>query len=408
VALRKELLCSRFGRCTASRRWSSLPQAPRLERYAAWRTLTAAVAVASTRSGSAFSEDADAATRRPKKRISLAVALLFLFCSGGNKIVMRLLLVWLAPFTHLLGVVTNMFYIIAFGTMLGRNRAVSTDGSAIDTSICFARDVRSPGSWYLALAGCSEAVSFVLMPFFASRLPGSLLPVMAQGLLLYSMLFSSLLLGRTYDRWHTLGVVIVIGGVCLCSIGGALGSTTGGISVRLFDLVGLFNAYGFIALSLCLKELAFRKFTSQFGKSRTLRDEVVNLFTALWQCFGLFCLWPLNFALLTRQEPLAYFAVGWRALLSSWPLLVPYLIVNLTYTVVTTIALRRLSVVAILLVNVLNVPIVALIFCLELPVLGAAPFHWCFVTGLGVISSGLLLYNQRSLRDALREAGRHK
>jgi len=317
---------------------------------------------------------------------------------------MRLLLVWLAPFTHLLGVVTNLLYVIAFGTMLGTG-AVSIDGPAIGASIRFARDVGSPGSWYLALAGCSEAMSFVLMPYFASRLPGSLLPVMAQGLLLFSMLFSALLLGTRYDRWRVLGVVIVIGGVCLSSIGGALGSTAGGISVRVFDLIGLFTSYGFIALSMCLKELAFTTFARQSGKLRTLRDEVVNAFTAVWQCLGLFCLWPLNFALLTRQEPSAYFAAGWHTLISSWPLLVPYLIVNLTYTTVTTIALRRLSVVAMLLVNVLNVPIVALIFCLDLPLLGAAPFHWCFVTGLGIITAGLLLYNQRSLRDAVRRSG---
>eukprot|EP00439_Symbiodinium_sp_Y106_P035209 s1045_g4.t1 len=59
--------------------------------------------------------------------------------------------------------------------------------------------LRGPGLRLLAGSGACEAAAFVLLPLFASMLPGSLLPVMSQGLLIFSMAFSAMLLGRRYD-----------------------------------------------------------------------------------------------------------------------------------------------------------------------------------------------------------------
>ena len=43
------------------------------------------------------------------------------------------------------------------------------------------------------------------------------------------------------------------------------------------------------------------------------------------------------------------------------------------------------------------VPLLGLIFCLDLPLLGASPFSWAFVGGLVAVTAGSLLYNHRAL-----------
>jgi len=308
--------------------------------------------------------------------------------------------------------VTNFLYVVTFGLQFGRlltSKERRVARAAMDGVRFVSRGV---GLWCLFGAGLCEAVAFVLLPVFAARLPGSLLPVMSQGLLLFSMLFSTVLFGRRYDAIQLLGVALVVLGVATCSV---LSAPIAGHVVSagsLLDALGLLSAYAFVALSLSLKELAFLRFRERAGAcgdaaSQKLRVEVVNLFSAIWQGVAVLLFWPLNFVLLTPLGVRAYFQ-AFAAALRSTPafgtLLWLYLPTNLAYTILTTLVLERLSAVTIVLTNVLNVPLVSLLFCLELPLLGAAPFRWSFVVGLGVIASGLLLYSHRSFEMPRRVA----
>lgn len=354
--------------------------------------------------GSGEDEGGDGGSR------SAALAFSFLLGSAGNKILLRLLLVLVAPYSYFLGVITNLMYVVTFGAQVCVQSARNVPGVA--DSLRFAllgshgRRL-GRGRLCIALAGLCEAVAFLTMPVFAARLPGTLIPVMAQGLLLFSVLFSTLLLGRRFDALQLFGVGIVVAGVGVCTLQmsapAAGAAAAGGEAVALGDAMGLFGAYAFIALSLSLKELAFKTYSRspEVAKGDSLRAEVVNFATALWQGCGLVLLWPVASLFLPPGTGISasdYFAKGTKSLLAALPWLSSYLAVNLAYTVVTTVVLKRLSAVLMLLTNVLNVPLVSLFFCLNLPLLGAAPFRWSFVAGLCIIICGLLIYNHRSFR----------
>lgn len=334
------------------------------------------------------------------------LALSFLLSAAGNKILLRILLIFAAPYTHLLGVITNALYIATFSSQLAWARWTGARG--LSSSLRFA----SAGTGFrcLAAAGICEAIAAVTMPLFASRLPGTLMPVMSQGILLFSMLFGIPLLGNRYSLQQIFGAAVVVAGVGICTFGGDLPASkvAGAATVwgnrsalvrHLLNVAGLFSAYAFFALAITVKERAFRRFrqgaldAGAEASQEPLRMEVVNLYTAMWQGFILLLLWPVNFALVTPLNFGEYFVAGAGALWQVRRLLGLYCCVNLFYTVATTAVLQRLSAIALLLTNVLNVPLVSLLFCLELPLLGAAPFHNFLLVGLAVIVLGLVTYN---------------
>jgi len=251
------------------------------------------------------------------------------------------------------------------------------------------------------------------MPFFAARLPGSLTPVMAQGLLVFSMIFSSLLLGQRYNWAQVFGVCVVVTGVAVCTLPEFLALQVSVQRGFLFSAICLFCTYAFISLALAFKELSFARFAALRQaeaeaeakatsgsliaapiKRETLSIEAVNLTTAIWQGLFLFLLWPANFRFITSLSVNTYFTSAMEAFRGQGALLLCYFAVNLAYTIATTMALKRLTASLILMVNTLNVPLVGLFFCLNVPLLGASPFRWSFVAGLGLIVMGLLTYTR--------------
>lgn len=339
-------------------------------------------------------------TRARRLRSQALLAFTFLVSAAGNKILLRILLILAAPYTHLLGVLTNALYIVVFSSQLLWARRTGAPGVA--ASVRFVSS--GLGFRCLATAGMSEAVAFVMVPLFASRLPGTLMPVMAQGILLFSMCFGVPLLGNRYSSQQVVGAAVVVAGVGICTFGVGLPSggawmSTSAVARHLLNVSGLFCAYAFIALAVTVKEMAFRHFRQEACQAGALADatplrmEVVNFYTAFWQGLAMQLLWPVNFALVTQMGVGEYFAAGVAGLWQARHWVVVYLCVNLAYTVATTAVLQRLSAIALLLTNVLNVPLVSLLFCLELPLLGAAPFHYSLLVGLAVIVFGLITYN---------------
>jgi len=340
-----------------------------------------------------------------KMGTNILLSVIFLFSSGANKVLLRILLVLVSRYAFMLGVLTNVLYIITFGLQFRIELAAAGESDDESRSDSFKFALKNGlGLHLLAVAGSCEAIAFVLLPYFASLLPGSLLPVMSQGLLIFSMFFSWVILGRRYDLLQVLGVVVVAAGVGTCTWPNLHGDgleAFSGSSDKILAALGLFLSYGFISFSLVLKELAFVRFKTwrreNGHKKGELNLEMVNFATALWQGWALMLLWPVNFALLTNLDTAAYFKSAFHAFKVAGPWLVAYLAVNLVYTEVTTMVLKQLSAVIFLLVNVLNVPLVSLFFCFKLPLLGAAPFRWSFVAGLVVIIGGLLTYNHKTL-----------
>lgn len=351
--------------------------------------------------------DPDESETNLGRNILLSTA--FLLSSGANKVLLRILLVRVHNYAFMLGVLTNLLYITIFGLQFRyelKTAGEQDDESQAD-SLKFA--LNGGGLRLLAVAGACEAAAFVALPSFASVLPGSLLPVMSQGLLIFSMIFSWAILGKGYDLLQVFGVVVVATGVGICTwpnltadfVAASDEDFVEGATGKIVCAIGLFMSYGLISVSLVLKELCFVRFKQwrreNGHKKGDLNLEMVNFATALWQGWALMLLWPVNFAVLTTKDTATYFRSAFEHFKKAGMWLVAYLGVNLVYTEVTTIVLKQLSAVIFLLVNVLNVPLVSLFFCLKLPLLGAAPFRWSFVAGLVVIIGGLLTYNHKTL-----------
>ncbi|CAJ1441955.1 unnamed protein product [Effrenium voratum] len=142
---------------------------------------------------------------------NLALSSVFLVSSGANKVLLRILLALVSQYAFMLGVLTNFVYIVVFGLQfklaLAASAASKTGACRRAASLKFAS--KGPGLRLLAGSGACEAAAFVLLPVFASLLPGSLMPVMSQGLLIFSMGFSAVLLQRRYDLLQ--GMTMAVG-----------------------------------------------------------------------------------------------------------------------------------------------------------------------------------------------------
>ncbi|CAE8677196.1 unnamed protein product, partial [Polarella glacialis] len=149
-----------------------------------------------------------------ESRTDTLMASAFLLSAASNKVLLRLLLVLVMPYTYFLGAATSLMYMIVFGLQLKVSAALAPRGGASAAAMTASARFASsgPGLRLLGGSGLCEAASFVMLPFFASRLPGSLMPVMSQGLLIFSMIFSALLLGRRYNSHQVLGVGVVVVG----------------------------------------------------------------------------------------------------------------------------------------------------------------------------------------------------
>lgn len=329
---------------------------------------------------------------------ALVLPTLYMFSLVLNKFSFRLVLAPMAPYTHLLAVMTNVVYVALFTCLC---RIQESNGNITQEAWDFV--LRGTGRKLLIGAGLAEATTFVAMPLFASRLPGSMMPVLSQTMIPFSMLLSAVTIGKRYDRLQCLGVFVVILGVGVCSIpkfaaasGGAL--MQGGTLAFTKNALGLLTSYFFFACALVFKQAVFARYGSGQHDVR-LSGNLVNLVASLWQGLGLWLLWPANFMLVSHMSPASYFSSALSSCLLplSMALLLIYWVANVNFTIVSIYAISRLSATVVLLAGAFGVPITALLFCFKWPMLAAEPFSWYFMGGLSVIMLGLLVYNHKTL-----------
>jgi len=339
---------------------------------------------------------------------AVALGLVFMGSTVANRIIFRLVLVPMGSFGHLLATTTNMVYLAVFFVAILYDGSRAGSGDAAVTTVIGGKAwnfaLRGRSGLLLALSGVMQATVFTVMPLFASRLPGSMLPVMSQTSIPFSLILSGLLLGRRYDVLQEVGVILVLLGTAVCSYPKYVVSSMAQLADAhlpsfVFNMLGLLVAYFFNSASLVLKEKAIIQYEDE-NEGKKLSGKLVNLVSSLWQAAALFALWPLNFALLTPLAAKAYFIQAWSVVCqpSTAVLLLLYWGVNIFYVIMTVKAIRRLSSVAVLLIQAFSVPITALLFCFNLPLLPAEPFSFFFVGGLLVILTGVLTFNHRSLK----------
>lgn len=331
---------------------------------------------------------------------ALGLSLICLISTVMNRMTFRFVLVPMGRLTHLLSVTTNLVYIVFFALVV---QYKMKSGAITNESWDFA--VKGRGKWLLLCAGLAECTAFTLMPLFARNLPGSMLAILSQSMIPFSMLFSIIAFKRSYDSKQYLGVAVVLAGIGVCSYPKAvaeaavLGAEGSGLAKFLANSVGLLLSYSFIAASFVFKEKCFKRFADESKSGNPLDGNVVNLAAAMCQCGALWVLWPFNFRFITNLSLAEYFGAAKGVFTSAGAAAVValYWIANIYYLGASLTVVQKLSSVIALLVGAVAVPISALLFCINWPVLGAETFTGFTVAGLLVIFGGLLIYNHKSL-----------
>ncbi|KAK3266340.1 hypothetical protein CYMTET_8963 [Cymbomonas tetramitiformis] len=248
--------------------------------------------------------------------------------------------------------------------------------------------------------GLMEALSLVFGLVAARGLPGTLLPVLSQTLIVWNLSVTAALLGRRYSALQLSGAALVASGAAVCAAFSQGGVGLGGVDSRvLLNSLFFIASMAPIAFSAVGKEKLFEDGRQRFGGTG-LDLFVVNSFSSLFQGIFVLCFLPLLASLKGigfLQLP-TYLQQGWAALYSAPTLPLLYVAANLSFNVTILNFLKATGSVAVTLTMSLAVPLTVFAFTLPLPFLGAPPtVNGPFIGGVFVLLAGLLLWNAKIL-----------
>lgn len=308
-----------------------------------------------------------------------------------NRVAYRMSLQLMHRYTFSLSLFVTMCYTLVYSCILwNRVRRQIVPVSQVKWAL---------QSWPLfALIGTLEAATFVIGMFSASRLPGALLPVLNQGILIFIAVASYVLLGRRYSFTQIVGLTVVLAGVLLSigpqTVGQAASDLTSGdiwVNAMLF-----FGSYAFVAVAVVLKERVFKR----SGVEPDLF--IVNTFSSIMQFVATFIILPFttSFAvqLAGSSSSQAYFSAAFKAFAGYESRLMPwlalgYIMVNIVFNVTGLRLLKIASALDSVVASLISVPLTTLTFCLPLPLLVQSQFSPMVLLGLGVLLTGIWLYN---------------
>lgn len=334
----------------------------------------------------------------PKQHVNslwtFILAAVFVVLAVANCTVGRIMLVPTAHVTLALSQATAVVYVLVYGGVL-----VLRVSRGLVRSDMLRFPLRRPGLF--AGIGLCESCYLALRLSSGSRLPGALVAVLNQVILPGSVCFSLCLLGKRYGPLQMLGILVVIVGVLADTSPSLHGQ---GLQQLGLDTMTCAFSYTLLAISVVLKELAFRSFLeSGVG----LDIFVVNTSAAVGQCLGLLCFWPLY---MWRGAPPNYLSNASNSLFDmglTSGLVLLYWLVNISWNVVALELMKNSSAVVMVMTKAIALPASALVFCLRLPLLEPSPFDWRFVCGLLIVFAGNMLYSHEHFgwgtnREALR------
>ncbi|CAE7701496.1 CLT3 [Symbiodinium pilosum] len=224
--------------------------------------------------------------------------------------------------------------------------------------------------WLLGAFGLCEGAFFPLVFYSAARLPGSLVQVLNQTLIPFTVLFSFVCLKRRYDSTQMLGVVVVLCGVTLFT---SLPQSSGSPSVFLVLCIA---AYGLQAAAMVVKETVFLRFSQLSkgqGKSSTRHPFDAALFLTIGTCCRCavqLLAWPVYLQLVSPALGVRSSATaGIMAMMQSsvLPLTIFYIAANVAISITALLLVQMTSASTVVLANVVALPLSALLFCLPLP-----------------------------------------
>merc|ERR1712176_946122 len=224
------------------------------------------------------------------------------------------------------------------------------------------------------MGGFMEACGLALSFPAAARLPGAMLPVLAQIVIPLSLVLSKLILKRKYQLHQLAGCVLVLAGVFLSMkpyLSSSLVSTHLGWYALMYG-----SSYLFPAIATILKEYILQN--REFG------DEGMDLFVIISFSFGL-----SGHIGMTRS----YVEEGVRCFAKNYQFPLLYIFCNIFFNVQILTLLKKSNAVLASLSVAFIVPLTFIAFSFPLPMLQQVPFYTESIKGLCLLTTGIILYS---------------
>jgi len=312
----------------------------------------------------------------------------------ANRVLYKLALVPLKAYPFFLAQLTTFGYVaVYFSILYARYRAgvVTRDMLAL------------PKSRFVAI-GLLEALGVASGMAAGAMLPGPAIPILSQSFLVWQLIFSALLLGRTYSARQIIGCLLVTSGVILAV---ASGANEGQFlsEVQLIWPALMIISSAFQAGASILKEAVF---IDGAERLKGMRPDifVVNSFGSGFQALFVFLLLPFlsNLRGIKFAELPGYLNGGAECFLNVGespidcggapflPLL--FIVVNMAFNISLLNLVKMSSAVVASLTSTSAVPISIYILSLPLPYIPhGAELGTSFIIGAVVLLVGLILYN---------------
>lgn len=329
-----------------------------------------------------------------KKLIVIACSTVTVALAIANRVLYKLALVPLKEYPFFLAQLTTFGYVaIYFSVLYTRyNSGIATDEM-----------LALPKSPFIII-GFLEALGVVSGMYSGAMLPGPAIPILGQTFLVWQLVFSILLLGRSYSMNRLAGCFLV-------AVGVVLAVASGSDSDQMLSGVGIFwpammiASSAFQAVASIVKESVFLDATPRL-KGKLLDIFVVNSFGSGFQALFVLLFLPLLSNLkgipltelpsFLKSGAACFFNVGTNTTGCDGAPMLPllYIIVNIVFNISVLNLLKYSSAVVSSLAVMSSVPISIYILSLPLPYLpeGAilSPY---FVSGSVILMVGLVLYN---------------
>jgi len=312
----------------------------------------------------------------------------------ANRVLYKLALVPLKAYPFFLAQLTTFGYVaVYFSILYARYRAgvVTRDMLAL------------PKSRFVAI-GLLEALGVASGMAAGAMLPGPAIPILSQSFLVWQLIFSALLLGRTYSARQIIGCLLVTSGVILAV---ASGANEGQFlsEVQLIWPALMIISSAFQAGASILKEAVF---IDGAERLKGMRPDifVVNSFGSGFQALFVFLLLPFlsNLRGIKFAELPGYLNGGAECFLNVGESLIDcggapflpllFIVVNMAFNISLLNLVKMSSAVVASLTSTSAVPISIYILSLPLPYIPhGAELGTSFIIGAVVLLVGLILYN---------------
>ncbi|CAJ1454700.1 unnamed protein product [Effrenium voratum] len=311
---------------------------------------------------------------------------LFVSSAVANRVSNRVLLAPMMRHTYFLALCTTVVQLAVYGAWLRRR---IRRGLVTEPMWSFAK----AKPLLLATFGLCEGAFFPLVFYSAARLPGSLVQVLNQTLIPFTVALSFGFLGKRYDLTQMSGVAIVLAGVLVVS---SLPSKAP--SALAFVLLCV-AAYGLQAAAMVVKETVFSQYKRSEGGGRKPFDPALFLAAGTSsRCLVQVLAWPLYLHVTGGPGLRSCAAAGLQAVGAVLPLAAFYIAANVALSITALLMVQQTSAATTVLANVVALPLSALLFCLPLPLLEQQAFQWRLGASLLLVVLGNLLYSHRALK----------